>query len=204
MIIKTLEEFYKDNNIIPQEFDISLPDFRWGMLNSPEKLQLLCNLSVGKSVLEIGTFIGATTYNLAKVADKVSTIDIDNVITDKDYGPYKVAEYIKSFSKSKRPTNIEQIIGDSKELDFSSFGETFDLVFIDGEASSEAVSNDFTKSLQILNSQGIIIFDDYLLGTGDMNYPAEMKITIDSLDSQYDNNFIMIPELGDFVIYQKV
>jgi len=42
-----------------------------------------------------------------------------------------------------------------------SFGNSYDLVFIDGEHSAKAVKNDFEMSLKVTTEDAIIVFDDY-------------------------------------------
>jgi len=128
-----------------------------------------------KTILEIGTFRGRTTLNLATWAPKahVITIDIANIVTDTfssvdmDYHqePDKVGIVFKDTEQSKR---ITQIIADSLTqecallVDAKLKGRKIDLAFIDGGHDYDSVKHNFEELvLPRMKEGGVVVFDDY-------------------------------------------
>jgi methyltransferase family protein len=103
-------------------------------------------------ILEVGTYRGLTTLNLALNAPlaEVHTVDI----TD-SWGSYYYAE---------RPevTNIHQHYGDSRSFDFTrNVGSGIDFCLIDGGHDYQQVRNDTMKVLPLMSDDGILLWDDY-------------------------------------------
>jgi predicted O-methyltransferase YrrM len=128
-----------------------------------------------KRVLEIGTFDGNTTLNLAlNVPDdgQVVTIDlpvegstdyalrIDGAelrnVTDRRI----VGEQFKGHALEKK---IRQVFGDSARIDFGALGGPFDLAFIDGCHDYAYVVSDTENVLKVMRSGGIILWHDYAM-----------------------------------------
>ena len=142
---KRLKDFYKSRDTEEIRVRLSLPWARiWGDLSTKQQIRFLCTLSAGKTVLEIGTFRGVTTYNLSKYADKVVTLDIgDGGYDGTDYGDYILGKWFRDRNKG----NIQQVICDTRTFDFSSLKTMFDVILVDGDHSVEGCINDFTKGL---------------------------------------------------------
>ncbi len=125
-----------------------------------------------KRVLEIGTFDGNTTLNLAANAPP------DAVITTVDLPPnwtgaltYEVPHALDNFTgpasaaaqfrNTAYATRIKQVYGDSAAIDWARLGGPFDLIFIDGGHSYEYVRSDTTNAFACLAEGGLVIWHDY-------------------------------------------
>ena len=148
---KTIYEGF-DTNI---KFELNDPHI-FGDTYDEGIIRLLCILSKGKNIFEIGTYRGRTTHNLALNANKVVTFDLGENTSDDGYNNYKVGEIYKN----NNHTNVTQLIGNSLKFDFSPYYNQFDVVFLDGGHSYEAAKNDFEISLKLLKDEGCIIIDD--------------------------------------------
>jgi len=58
-------------------------------------------------------------------------------------------------------TKIEQLFGDSKDLDPAPYAEAFDLIFIDGAHTYSYVLSDSRKALEMLKPGGLLVWHDY-------------------------------------------
>jgi spermidine synthase len=168
------------------------PNPVWGEIKDLAQLRFLCSVCTEKVVLEIGTFRGVTTYNLSKYAKEVVTIDIDN--QTRDDCPYPQYE-VGSWFKDRGVRNIKQIIGDTQQLDFRTLNTQFDVIFIDGEHTEQGCTNDFTKSLQVLKSDGVIVIDDY------GPYQSGVTLAIDKLSQQH--TFYKFPDVHEVCFFGK-
>jgi predicted O-methyltransferase YrrM len=119
-------------------------------------IRLLCVLSKGKDIFEIGTYRGRTTHNLALNANQVVTFDLGENTSNDGYSNYNVGEIYKKYSH----TNVTQLIGNSLKFDFSPYYNRFDVVFLDGGHSYEVAKNDFKVSLKLIKDGGYIVVDD--------------------------------------------
>jgi predicted O-methyltransferase YrrM len=113
-------------------------------------LEFLVKLSNPKTILEIGTFIGATTMALASNIDKNSQI-----ITIEKYD--KFANIAKENFKNNKVNNIKLVIGDAKEK-LKLLNMKFDFVFLDG--NKEDYLQYYLLLKDKINSDGIIVIDD--------------------------------------------
>lgn len=106
-----------------------------------------------KNILEIGTYDGNTTLNLA-VNSPFDTLITTVDITDKAQigSQYRDTDYSKK---------IIQIFGDSAKIDWSRMSIPFDIVFIDGCHYCEYVNKDTQNAMRYLKSGGIIVWHDY-------------------------------------------
>jgi hypothetical protein len=130
-------------------------------------LQLLCRKYQVKDYLEIGTWRGESAANVAPYVDSVYSFNLSdeqllNLGLDKNY-----VESHRFFSKDI--PNIQHVFGDSQNFDFDILNKKFDLIFIDGDHSTEAVRRDTKKMLSYLkNDQSILVWHDAKL---DAEYP---------------------------------
>lgn len=138
----------------PAEFKIFRPENSHCSMTVSE-ISALCCLLVArrpKKILEIGSFRGLTTLNLALNAPQAEIHTVD--ITD-TWGSYYYAE---------RPeiTNIHQHYGDTNTFDFArEIGGGVDFCLIDGGHEYEQVRNDTMKVLPLLTDDCILLWDDY-------------------------------------------
>ena len=128
-----------------------------------------------KIILEIGTYKGRTTYNMAKnTPDTTKIITIDPCL-DVNYFSGSDARYLQkkseigtSFIGTEVENKIIQIYEDStsmecqRQLDKVLNGEKIDFAFIDGGHTYENIKHDFEELiLPRLNKRGVALFDDY-------------------------------------------
>ncbi|MFT4283125.1 MAG: class I SAM-dependent methyltransferase [Candidatus Woesearchaeota archaeon] len=107
-----------------------------------------------KRILEIGTFHGSTTVNLANNTSddaKIITIDLRKNVERKNVG-----KFIKKHALNKK---ITQKYADDKNFNLKNLG-FFDFIYIDGDHSYEGVKKDTVNALEII-SKGILVWDDY-------------------------------------------
>lgn len=140
-----------------------------------EELVVLCTIvkfTNAKNILEIGTYKGNTTLNLA------ANTPTDTKITTVDLGPdwdgrleleipnshvsvtnaNKIGSQYKSTKHSKK---ITQIFGDSATIDWRRMPIPFDVVFIDGCHYYTYVKKDTLNAIRHLKSGGILVWHDY-------------------------------------------
>jgi hypothetical protein len=141
-----------------------------------QELMVLCGiikLRNCRNLLEIGTFNGNTTLNMAEnsASDaRITTIDLPenwdgkykievpglyvNVTDRKTVGAHYQQHPILSLK-------ITQVYGDSAGLDWSTLKGPFDLVFIDGNHHYKYVLSDTANALKHLAPNGVIVWHDY-------------------------------------------
>ena len=143
-------------------------------LNPHEILALsgIARFTGPKRILEIGTFDGNTTLNLAANSPP------DAVITTVDLPPdwtgqltYKVPQALENFTggasagaqfrNTRYAPKIKQVYGDSAVIDWSDLGGPFDMIFIDGNHYYNYVKSDTEKALNCLVVGGLIVWHDY-------------------------------------------
>lgn len=101
---------------------------------------ILSGLAAGKMVIEIGTGLGVSTRALARWASVVYTIDVDEWVF-----------------RNIMPTLPENVTAVTDRAHFHA-GKAFDLVFIDGDHSGEAVKADLRFARQLC--RGLIVCHD--------------------------------------------
>jgi len=128
-----------------------------------------------KTILEVGTYRGRTTYNMAKNSpkSKIITVDIANIGTktfsgtDVDY--YQSKQKVGAlYKKTPVKSRIHQVYADSLSLDCQEKvdkelkGEKVDFAFIDAGHDYDSVRHNFEELvLPRLKVGGVVVFDDY-------------------------------------------
>ncbi|MDN3555234.1 class I SAM-dependent methyltransferase [Halomonas maura] len=123
-----------------------------------------------KSVLEIGTHIGASTFHIASALHNasvkmpsVTTVDIYDVNSPAD------KPWLKH-GASHSPVEVIDSLGYGSFVEFvkdTSFNyaekcqRTFDFIFLDGDHSATTVYQEIPLALKLLNKDGIILLHDY-------------------------------------------
>ena len=103
-----------------------------------------------KNILEIGTAIGYSSIQMAKLGAFVDTIEINESM-------YKLA--IENIKKANLESRINVFFKDALEIDINEL-KKYDLIFID--AAKAQYINFFNKFKVLLNDNGIIITDNLL------------------------------------------
>lgn len=115
-----------------------------------EFLRQMIILKDCKRVLEVGTAIGYSAIQMAKLGVTVDTIEINEDMYNKA---------LENVKKAKLEDKINIFFADALELDISLL-KTYDLIFID--AAKAQYINFFNKYKVLLNDKGIIITDNLL------------------------------------------
>lgn len=111
-------------------------------------LQLMQTREV-KTVLEIGTNKGGTSYAFLKLGCDVISIDL--------HRQYEVKKVEREFPKFKFVKADSQ--SDNRDLDIL-HGRTFDMLFIDGDHSYAGVKADNNRFSWHTNPGGLVVFHD--------------------------------------------
>tara|TARA_B100001123_G_scaffold329512_1_gene371116 strand:+ start:1410 stop:2066 length:657 start_codon:yes stop_codon:yes gene_type:complete len=119
-------------------------------------LHLIIKTSKIKKVLEIGTFTGLSALTMSLALPKEGKL----IALDKNKETSKVAKNF--FIKSNQNDKIKIIIGSAIDSlkDLKNQNQKFDLVFID--ADKENYKNYYDHSLDLIDSNGLIIIDNVL------------------------------------------
>lgn len=159
------------------------------MRHSPLVLCALAQLLGCRSIFEIGTFRGDTSWLLAHNLPqaRVFTLDLPGPesaqrarleITDVD-------EYFHTWERGARfrdtpeSLRIIPLVGDSATFDFSPYRGAMDLVYIDASHSYSYVRADTEAALAMLSPTGTIVWDDYTYYPGIYAYLNELAPTLD-------------------------
>jgi predicted O-methyltransferase YrrM len=124
------------------------------------------------SILEIGTHVGASTLHLAaallrgKSAERLVTVDIVGV-NDGENAPWMAAGLSKSPREAVKALGAEGLVEFVHDESLRFFDRTdalFDLIFLDGDHSEEAVYREIPKALTKLKPNGSILLHDFFPG----------------------------------------
>jgi len=127
-----------------------------------------------RSVLEIGTHLGASTMHIAAALRKtqqddaqtnhrVTTVDIKDV-NDRATTPWL------QYGSGHSPAEMARRLGLSAQILFVTGGsleylasceERYDLIFLDGDHAPHAVYQELPAALSVLQSDGVILLHDY-------------------------------------------
>jgi predicted O-methyltransferase YrrM len=132
-------------------------------------------VSANQESVEIGTFDGRTTLNLA--VNSLPSVQIVTLDLPKDCAPrfpmnigeYKLANKPLSGARyrdcapswTKAALRIVQFMGDSATFDWSPHHGKAGLVFVDGSHTYENVRNDSEVAFRVVAPGGVIIWHDY-------------------------------------------
>jgi len=150
------DKMYLSETVVPKT--PWFPEDVDGWLSEFEGVEL-ARLGEGKDVLEIGSYCGRSTICLAQKAKSVLIVDpFDGRAT-----PAPGDTFEKLLANLDRYGVIDRVMaltGTSEEI-LPDREERFDLIFIDGDHSREAVERDIELSLSLLRPGGLLVFHDY-------------------------------------------
>lgn len=125
-------------------------------------LRAACRMYEDCEYLEIGSWRGESLSNVAQVASKVTSISL-SAAEMKQMGWGKEAEFQRLFSHDLK--NVDHIETNSLTFDFDNWGKKFDVIFVDGDHSYEAVKSDTANVFKLLkNEKSIILWHDTTRG----------------------------------------
>jgi hypothetical protein len=137
--------------------------------------------------LEIGTWRGESIVNVADVKGSHCTsinLSPEQIIA---LGlPEKYANEHGILIQNRK--NIDTIFADSQKFDFSTLNKTFDLIFVDGDHTYEAVKSDTKNVFKLLKDENsVIVWHDYGFDSVNPRYSV-IKGILDGLSSEEHAN----------------
>jgi len=110
--------------------------------------------------LEIGTWRGESIANVAQFAEVCYSISLSNEDLIKRGFSEKMVKSMRFFSANLE--NVVHIGADSLTFDFDSLNKKFDIIFIDGDHSEDAIISDTKNAFKLLKDENsVIIWHDY-------------------------------------------
>lgn len=113
-------------------------------------LRQVIMLKDAKNILEIGTAIGYSAIQMAKLGAKIDTIEINETM-------YNLA--IENIKKANLSDKINVYLADALEFDIDKLNK-YDVIFID--AAKAQYINFFNKYKVLLKDKGVIVTDNLL------------------------------------------
>ena len=153
------------------EFRVFRP-LNWGGSMTITEISSLCQLVAArqpKKILEIGSYRGLTTLNLAMNAPQaeVHTLDLppgaDPDATQFEHSDRQIiltrtGYFYEGRSEAAR---IQQHYGDTANFDYAEIGAGVDFCLIDAAHSYAYVRNDTAKTLPLLTDDALVLWHDY-------------------------------------------
>jgi len=161
-------------------------DFGFGGMIKPE-LEYLFAYCKDKTILELGSEVGQSSYVMATVAKSVTCVDVwddnyehlnhdikqkDIYLNDKKFYKDKKINKENIFEQFKKNCKefidsgkIKTIKGLTDDVANKFEDESFDVILIDADHSYSGVHNDIINYCPKLKKNGILLFHDYKCGT---------------------------------------
>ena len=171
-------------NVLIKSFCITSDNGIVGMTSDYEAWILSTLSKTSKNIFEFGTCSGKTTYLMALNSPedtKITSITLnpnnnsgfimnkkDNQISHRNIINESIYDKFL-FSGTNVEKKIEVIFKNSLDFQHDNLRNKVDLVFIDGGHTYSVVKNDTEKSFDMLKSNGIIIWHDYVPGKKSSN-----------------------------------
>jgi predicted O-methyltransferase YrrM len=144
----------------------------WGGSLTLAEISALCNLVAARrprKILEIGSFRGLTTLNLARNAPQAElhTLDLPDGFDPSNTRFHNkdanvIAARGSSFCEGRAEAlRVRQHRGDSANFDYREIGGGIELCLIDAAHSYEYVRNDTAKVLPLMADDGVLLWHDY-------------------------------------------
>jgi predicted O-methyltransferase YrrM len=145
----------------------------------PEDISLICRMVAHfkpRTLFEFGTFLGATTYNLARHSPDdavVYTLDLPPQtsttqtsttafpLTHNERMYANKAEIGSVYRRTPAAAKITQLTGDSALFDFSRYRGLIDFIVIDASHAYENCLNDSLRAVTMRAAAGVIVWHDY-------------------------------------------
>ena len=139
-----------------------------------------------KRILEIGTAIGYSSIQMAKLGAIIDTIEINS-------DSYNIA--LDNIKKANLSDKINVYLADALEIDINLLGK-YDLIFID--AAKAQYINFFNKFKVLLNDNGVILTDNLLFHGLVLEKDTIESRNLRQLVKKIDNYNYWLMEQNDF------
>ena len=170
------------NKIFPEALEkgnIILENFlgHWGNVSVEElcKICLIVKYFQPKIILEIGTYNGMTTLQMALNAPKncvTYTIDLPENLADSlelSELDWHVAKNLKekfgtttgSYFNNRSDLNIIQLLGDAATFNYEVINGKPDIIFIDAAHDYQNKKTDTERAFEMIAEEGVIIWHDF-------------------------------------------
>jgi predicted O-methyltransferase YrrM len=170
------------NKIFPNELEkgrITMENFlgHWGNVSVEElcKICLIVRFIKPKAILELGTYNGMTTLQMALNAPKdcvTYTLDLPaDLAANLSLSPLDalVSKHLKnkfgtktgSYFVDRKDLNVVQILSDSATFDYSSLDQKLDIIFIDAAHDYNNKKVDSENAFRMISKGGVIIWHNY-------------------------------------------
>lgn len=164
-----------------------VPDFKFaeeipsGMAR--EECAKLAELCAGKTVLEVGSYLGRSTVAVASVARLVHSVDWHKGDMHAGMGD-TVHEFFRNLERYGLRERTVVHVGRNEEVLPSLVPGTFDVCFIDSFHAREAVERDVSLCRPLVKAGGAVAFHDYGLRIAPHGIPFGVTEAVDSLVSR--------------------
>ena len=166
-------------------------------------LQLLMTLSARseiQSYFEIGTWRGESVYNVAKILNDCTTLNLSEEEMKEMGWAEKYAEQHGILSRLN--SKILHLEGNTQNFDFAGLNKRYDLIFIDGDHTYEMVKNDTKKVFEhLVHDNSIVVWHDYAYSPQKIRYEVFRGI-LDGLE-QKNHAHLYHPENTLCAVYFK-
>jgi hypothetical protein len=161
------------SNLIAPEREVVLPD---GFLAQDEANELY-RLADGRNVLEMGAFKGRSTVCMAMTAKSVTSVDWHRGDMHTAKSNQDTGSTLEEYRRNIKPyPNIIPVIGRFEDEIPKLAGNTYDLVFVDGQHDKESVIRDVKWALefkpQVLAVHDWGVFDGVAEGVKELGLEA--------------------------------
>ena len=116
-------------------------------------LKAITALRNPRRILEVGTYDGATTLELARSAPAAEVFTLDVLSTQGLIGC--------RFAAAPERSRITQLTGDSQVFNFSGYERSIDVIFVDACHDYHVVKADTETALRLVAPDGVILWHDY-------------------------------------------
>lgn len=156
---------------VSTEFRVLRP-YDWGGSMTITEISSLCHLVAARcprKVLEIGSFQGLTTLNIAMNAPEaeIHTLDLppgfnpaDTTFENHDVNII-AARGFYHYEEREEASRVHQHYGDTATFDYDKIGSGVDLCLIDAAHSYDYVRNDTAKTLPLMTEGSLMLWHDY-------------------------------------------
>lgn len=138
---------------------VRIPDITTA--TSQEELAELASLAEGKTVLEIGSFLGASTVTMAQSAKRVYAVDWHRGDIHHSPDTETMFPFLQNLIDWDVRHKVIPMIGRCEHVLPVLRPASFDLVFVDGVHTKEGTYRDGGYALNLVRPDGVVAFHDY-------------------------------------------